>query len=284
MKELTLINRPWHKLCCALGLIGILLLTACSGTTQLSPLALPAPAGHQPKHYPSGTETFAQIATQYNLSEAALRRFNPRSQQDPPPRQPALLIPERDADASTDQPYYYRIQPGDTFSALARHFHLSLNSLLQANPGVVPERLHPGQKIIIPAATRHLYSYRWPVNQPRLKLNFATPALNGQQGLALATLPRQEVFPIAPGLVIFAGYIRGLGRVVIVSHTNGQQSIYAYCHALFVEQNAQLSGRHPVCSAGQQRQLGQPGIYFELREAGVNLPPQNYLPALPWTD
>ncbi len=44
----------------------------------------------------------------------------------------------------------YRIQSGDTLSAIASRFGVSLTELLNANPGVNPNRLQIGQQIQIP--------------------------------------------------------------------------------------------------------------------------------------
>lgn len=44
----------------------------------------------------------------------------------------------------------YRIQSGDTLSAIATRFGVSLTELLNANPGVNPNRLQIGQQIQIP--------------------------------------------------------------------------------------------------------------------------------------
>lgn len=279
-------------------LLGLLLqlLVGC-GTTQsttaaqgvphrTAPLAVYTPApkakGYSAFYYPSGKESFAKIAAKHKVNEAALRRFNPRSQHNIPPAHHRLRIPESNQDARKAGPYYYRIQAGDTFSNLAQHFHLALITLLQANPNAHPEKLQIGQRVVIPVTKRNQNDYLWPVANPSVKINFSWQRWGLHQGIALATKHREEIFPIAPGKVVFAGEMRGFGKVVIVKHNNQQQSVYAYCHALFVEQDTHLSGRHPVCAAGTQRQIDRSGIYFELREAGRAIPPENYLPALPW--
>lgn len=45
----------------------------------------------------------------------------------------------------------YRIQSGDTLLVVARRFGVTLQQVLDANPGVNPNRLQIGQEIIIPA-------------------------------------------------------------------------------------------------------------------------------------
>jgi len=47
----------------------------------------------------------------------------------------------------------YTIVSGDTYSTIARKFHVSSKAITEANPGVEPTKLRVGQKIHIPAAT-----------------------------------------------------------------------------------------------------------------------------------
>ena len=47
----------------------------------------------------------------------------------------------------------YKIARGDTLGGLAKKFGVSLKALLDANPGITPEKLQIGQVIKIPAAT-----------------------------------------------------------------------------------------------------------------------------------
>jgi membrane-bound lytic murein transglycosylase D len=47
--------------------------------------------------------------------------------------------------------YFYSIKSGDTLSALAEHYGVSVNQILSQNPGITPERLAIGATINIPA-------------------------------------------------------------------------------------------------------------------------------------
>ncbi|MEW6574414.1 MAG: LysM domain-containing protein [Bacillota bacterium] len=46
----------------------------------------------------------------------------------------------------------YTIRPGDTFFSIARRFRISVDDLIEANPGVDPDNLQVGQVICIPLA------------------------------------------------------------------------------------------------------------------------------------
>jgi len=58
------------------------------------------------------------------------------------------------ADKGTFEPYV--VQSGDTLDAIvqaykAKNIKITVAQILKANPGLVPEKLHVGQKIVIPA-------------------------------------------------------------------------------------------------------------------------------------
>ncbi|PDH29511.1 MAG: hypothetical protein CNE95_04690 [Puniceicoccaceae bacterium MED-G30] len=54
--------------------------------------------------------------------------------------------------ASTAEGGSYLIEPGDTFARIAQQMGVSLQALLDANPGVDPRRLRIGQNIVVPTA------------------------------------------------------------------------------------------------------------------------------------
>ena len=47
----------------------------------------------------------------------------------------------------------YTVQPGDSFSSIARKTKFSVNALVKANPNVVPEKLQLGQKLRLPSGS-----------------------------------------------------------------------------------------------------------------------------------
>jgi LysM repeat protein len=66
----------------------------------------------------------------------------------PPPIEPVQPITAPPPTAASD----YVIVKGDTFSTVAKKFHVSVKALLDANPSVEPTKLKIGQTIHIPAA------------------------------------------------------------------------------------------------------------------------------------
>jgi LysM repeat protein len=109
---------------------------------------------------PSGTlsytikpgDNFYRLALQFNTTIQAITAVNPGVN-------PLFLrvgqpicIPAQGLPACPEgNPY--TIKPGDTMYAIARFFNISLDDLLEANPGIDPNRLFIGQVICIPLAT-----------------------------------------------------------------------------------------------------------------------------------
>lgn len=67
----------------------------------------------------------------------------------------ALLLVAPTASASSSQicPFFYGVRPGDTLSAIARRFGVTVTALTQANCICNPNLILVGQVLIIPCAT-----------------------------------------------------------------------------------------------------------------------------------
>lgn len=72
------------------------------------------------------------------------------SQQTNPTRQPTPSSYYQPLTNNYANEKYYTVQPGDTLNQIARRYGIPLQKLIQANPGINPHRIVPGQKIRIP--------------------------------------------------------------------------------------------------------------------------------------
>ena len=63
-----------------------------------------------------------------------------------------VCIPRQPIVPSCPEGNYYQIKPGDTLYSISRRYNVSLDDLLEANPGISPELLMVGQIICIPLA------------------------------------------------------------------------------------------------------------------------------------
>ncbi|MEH7272679.1 glycoside hydrolase family 18 protein [Neobacillus vireti] len=119
-------------------------------------------------HEVQAGDSLFTISSRYGISIDEIRRVNGLVQSNIVPGQ-ALLIPL----------YTYIVQPGDTFTAIARKSFLSLDQLTAANPAVNPAALQPRMRLTIPdisnyrASTLSFYVVRSPELDRALISDFA---------------------------------------------------------------------------------------------------------------
>lgn len=110
------------------------------------------PPGTQPYVIKTG-DTFYSIAQRFNTTVSAIISANPLVNPNLLQIGQTICIPGQKTFPACPEGNYYFIQPGDTFYSIARRFNVSLDDLLEANPGVDPGSLAVGQIICIPLAT-----------------------------------------------------------------------------------------------------------------------------------
>jgi LysM repeat protein len=62
----------------------------------------------------------------------------------------------------------YIVQQGDNLTSIARTFDVSEIDILKANPGLLPNFVHPGILIKIPISPKLFAEYPWYINNPGL--------------------------------------------------------------------------------------------------------------------
>jgi len=85
-----------------------------------------------------------------------------------------------------------------------------------------------------------------------------------------------EIRAIYWGYIAYTGWIRGLGRIVIVDHTQGYASIYAHIDQVTVEIGEKVRTGQPIATLGDTGSFWGPRLYLELRKDGRAINP------LPW--
>ncbi|SHJ33943.1 LysM domain-containing protein [Geosporobacter subterraneus DSM 17957] len=100
-----------------------------------------------------GGDTYYNLAQRYNTSIPALVSANPFVDPNRLMIGQSICIPRQQIYPACPEGNYYTIKQGDTLSAIALFFNVSLDDLIEANPAIDPDRLAVGQIICIPLAT-----------------------------------------------------------------------------------------------------------------------------------
>ena len=98
-------------------------------------------------------DTLYALAAQYNTTVPAIVSANPGIDPQRLTVGQEICIPQQAVYPPCPEGNYYTIRAGDTLYAIARQFNVSLDDLLEANPGIEPFQLQVGQVICIPVAT-----------------------------------------------------------------------------------------------------------------------------------
>ena len=122
-------------------------------------------------------------------------------------------------------------------------------------------------------------NYPAPVTGP-VTARFGAPRVTGGldwQGITFQAPVGTKVRAIAPGMVLYAGPLRGYGQIVIVQIAHSLLSIYGHLGATDVHVGEQVSTGRQVGSVGSGGELGNDGLYFEMRNAGHPVNPLDYI-------
>ena len=96
-------------------------------------------------------------------------------------------------------------------------------------------------------------------------------------GLDIATSSGTPVVATASGKVTFSGWKGSYGKLLVITHSNGVQTYYGHCSALYASVGQTVSQGQTICAVGSTGNSTGPHLHFEIRVNGVAYNPQNYL-------
>lgn len=98
--------------------------------------------------------------------------------------------------------------------------------------------------------------------------------LHESQGIEIGCGSDVAVHAVWAGRVIFASAFKGYGNLLIVDHGDGYYSLYAQAKRLEKPVGATVAAGEEVARSGFE---GNPNLYFEIRQGGVPLNPEDWL-------
>ncbi|MDR1049093.1 MAG: peptidoglycan DD-metalloendopeptidase family protein [Synergistaceae bacterium] len=116
-----------------------------------------------------------------------------------------------------------------------------------------------------------VYAPYGPRTHPVFKKNFFNAGIDIQ---AAAHAP---VRAAGPGEVLFRGWLRGLGQVVIIDHGNQIFTVYAHLGSVRVQEGDAAGPETIVGTAGNTGVMENYGLHFEVRVRGLARNPLFYL-------
>ncbi len=96
-------------------------------------------------------------------------------------------------------------------------------------------------------------------------------------GLDIAAPPGSPIMAPADGVVSFAGYDAGYGKLVSIDHGYGVVTRYGHTSQIFVEVGQHVKRRDVIAAVGTTGRSTGPHVHYEVRVNNVPVDPQNYL-------
>lgn len=96
-------------------------------------------------------------------------------------------------------------------------------------------------------------------------------------GIDIAAANGTPVKTAAPGEVIYNGWLRGYGRVVVVDHGRGFSTLYAHLSASLVREGQVLKPGATIARVGKTGNVTGYHLHFEVRHYGTPVNPIKYL-------
>lgn len=124
----------------------------------------------------------------------------------------------------------------------------------------------------------------WPVANGYISSGFGrrrdpfTGRLGVHEGIDFNTgQSGMDVFAVAAGVVSFAGWKQGYGRMVLIDHGNGYETLYAHDQKLLVKEGDVVKKGQIIALSGSTGRSTAPHVHFEVHKNGRVVDPASYV-------
>lgn len=97
------------------------------------------------------------------------------------------------------------------------------------------------------------------------------------EGIDIAAHRGTPVYASGDGVVTFAGYKHGLGKVVIIDHGFGITSIYGHNSSLYVQEGQRVKRGSSISAVGSTGRSTGPHLHYQVEVDGVPVDPMRYI-------
>jgi len=230
-----------------------------------------------------------RISRQYGVDMKSLMRANSLTETSILQVGMRLVIPKetgRTAVASSSSATSwgtYTVKKGDTLWSISRRFGIPLRELLQANGLRETSVLQIGQVLRVPsrggvpaALSEAQQGFIWPVNG-RISSRFGPRGRGFHYGIDIIAPVGTVVRAAESGVVSYSGWMSGYGRVVIITHASGLQTVYAHNSVNLVREGQRVNKGDPIARVGSTGNATCPHLHFEVRRNGRPVDPLEFL-------
>ncbi|MBT5419687.1 MAG: peptidoglycan DD-metalloendopeptidase family protein [Candidatus Cloacimonetes bacterium] len=86
-----------------------------------------------------------------------------------------------------------------------------------------------------------------------------------------------DIIAVDNGLIAFAEWYNGAGKLVVIDHQNGFHTLYSHNSKLLVSKGDKITRNQVIALSGMTGSAEIPSVHFELRKRGAPVNPLDYL-------
>ncbi|MCA9772709.1 MAG: peptidoglycan DD-metalloendopeptidase family protein [Myxococcales bacterium] len=98
-----------------------------------------------------------------------------------------------------------------------------------------------------------------------------------RNGVVFQVRAGEPVLAAQDGVVLYSGWFKGYGQMLVIDHGSGLLSVYAHLQRLLRKAGENVLKNDPIAQAGETGSPDGPRLYFEIRRRGKALDPMEWI-------
>ena len=177
----------------------------------------------------------------------------------------------------------YYVKKGENLWSISREYNVKLESIIAANSITDASKISAGQQLRIPnvpGARSNIANFIWPV-RGRITSPYGMRVISGRKdfhaGIDIGGPTGTNIVAAESGRVSYAGYMRGYGNVIILSHDGGYSTVYGHNSVNLVKKGQYVKKGSVIGKVGRTGNATGSHLHFEIRLSGKPVNPLSYL-------
>ena len=143
----------------------------------------------------------------------------------------------------------------------------------------ISEKIIVGTKRPVVTQSSSSYSMLWPLK--RVSGAYVSSYMGdgrGHKGMDIVASAGTPIYAADGGTVSYAGWdSSGYGYKIVIKHSNGYETLYAHCNAIYVKVGDTVGKGETVGAVGRTGRATGNHLHFEVRKNGTILNPANFI-------
>lgn len=185
----------------------------------------------------------------------------------------------------------HKVSAGETLEDVALKYEADIRKIIRVNRILNPAEISKGAELFVPGAKITLAfskelleksgisipdKFIWPCRRgTRISSGFGyrkdpfTGARAFHSGTDFAPGYGSSVYASMDGVVTYAGWMGGYGKLVVIQHKVGYSTRYGHLSSIFVSKGKRVRQGHRIGLVGNTGRSKGPHLHFEIRKVGT---------------